>query len=250
MRPVHRRTLLGGIPAAVVLLAVEPIASGARARGDRVATARRRVTGALRERFAARGLAYPPKHLYLRVFKRERRLEMWSEAGDGRFVLVKSYGVCASSGRLGPKRTQGDEQVPEGFYEVRVFNPKSRFHLSLGIDYPNRSDRALGRSPFGRDIMIHGGCATIGCVPIGDDAIEEVYVAARDARPERAVVVHIFPAVMTDAATQLLRKEAGADARLRRFWESLRPAYLRFEATRRLPRTRFDAGSGLYVVER
>src|SRR5215472_12346431 len=214
--------------------------------GDRVAAARQRVATPLRAMFAAKGLAYPPRAVYVRVFKSEAQLEMWSEAGDGRYALVKTYDVCASSGRLGPKRTEGDDQVPEGLYEVRFFNPKSRFHLSLGLDYPNASDRVLGTAPLGGDIMIHGGCRTIGCIPIGDDAIDEMYVAASDARKSgRAVTVHVFPTRMTDERMRAI--EAGADAATVTFWRSLRPAYVRFEATHVIPTARVDDSTGLYV---
>jgi murein L,D-transpeptidase YafK len=218
--------------------------------GDRVAAARHHVEAPMRALFASKGAAYPPQTLYLRAFKREQRLEMWSEAQAGRFVLVKTFPICASSGRLGPKRAEGDEQVPEGFYEVRVFNTKSRFHLSLGIDYPNASDRVLGRAPLGGDIMIHGGCVTIGCIPIEDAGIDEVFVAATDAHAAgHPVVVHVFPTAMTDDAMRTLERDAGGDAALASFWRSLRPAYARFEATRRLPRTRVDRSTGLYVVD-
>jgi murein L,D-transpeptidase YafK len=215
---------------------------------DRVAAARHHVEAPLRALFAERGAAYPPTALYLRAFKRERRLEMWAAGTGDRYALVKAYPICSSSGRLGPKRTEGDEQVPEGFYDVRVFNAKSRFHLSLGIDYPNASDRALGRPPFGGDIMIHGGCVTIGCIPITDASIEEVFVAATDAHAAgHPVVVHVFPTAMTDDAMRAL--EVGAEPSLVAFWRSMRPAYARFEATRTLPKTRVDRATGLYAIE-
>lgn len=223
---------------------------GRRDPGDRVAAARLHAEAPLRALFVAKGAAYPSPTLYLRAFKREKRLEMWTEAADLRFVLVKAYPICASSGRLGPKRAEGDAQVPEGFYDVRVFNAKSRFHLSLGIDYPNASDRALGRAPLGGDIMIHGSCVTIGCIPIEDSGIEEVFVAAVDAHAAgHPVVVHIFPTAMTEDAMRGLERDARDDAALVAFWRSLRPAFTRFEATRKLPRTRVDRATGLYLVE-
>ena len=52
-----------------------------------------------------------------------------------------SYPICAGSGDLGPKRERGDGQVPEGLYEIDRFNPTSRYHLSLRVNYPNLSDR-------------------------------------------------------------------------------------------------------------
>ncbi len=238
---------------AVAVLAAGGVAvarNGGFETGDRVAAARRRVDAPLRAAFAERGATYPATALYLRAFKREKRLEMWAASTGDRMVLIKSYPICASSGRLGPKRTEGDEQVPEGFYDVRVYNTKSRFHLSLGLDYPNASDRALGRAPFGGDIMIHGGCATIGCIPIEDSGIDDVFVAATDAHAAaHPVTVHVFPTAMTDDAMRALERDARGDTALVSFWRSLRPAYTRFEATHKLPRTKVDRTTGLYVVE-
>jgi len=221
-----------------------------RSSGDRVADARKRTEAPLRALFSARGAAYPPTALYIRAFKREQQLEMWSERATDDFVLVESFPICAQSGALGPKRTEGDGQVPEGLYDVTVFNAKSRFHLSLGIDYPNASDRALGKAPFGGDIMIHGGCVTIGCIPLGDDGIEHVFLAATDAHAAgHPVVVHIFPGRMADQAMPALERVAASDPQLLAFWRSLRPAFLRFEATHKLPRAHVDRATGLYVVD-
>src|SRR5690606_11025729 len=99
-----------------------------------------------------------------------------------KFTLVKTYPVCSSSGLPGPKRKKGDRQTPEGFYHIDRFNPQSAFHLSLGINYPNSSDKILGHSDPGGDIFIHGSCVTIGCVPLTDDLIKEVYVLAVEAK--------------------------------------------------------------------
>jgi murein L,D-transpeptidase YafK len=235
-------------------LAAIAIAFGVRAgasradNDDRVAEARKRIGPDVREAFAKAGIAYPPRALYLRVLKRENRLEMWGEGASGRYALVRSYPVCAASGTLGPKRTEGDEQVPEGLYEVRIYNAKSRYHLSLGIDYPNASDRVRGKAPFGGDIMIHGGCVTIGCVPLGDDAIDEVFLAALDTHVAgRPVRVHLFPTAMTDADVAAIEREAAAPTV--ELWRSLRPAYERFERTRTLPRARVDGRTGLYLFD-
>ncbi len=113
---------------------------------------------------------------------------MWARHGDGRFRLVASYPILAVSGGPGPKRREGDKQVPEGFYEIDRFNPKSLFHLSLGLNYPNAADRVLSdREHPGGDIFIHGSNVTVGCAPLGNDAIEELYLAALDAPRPRAV---------------------------------------------------------------
>jgi TPR repeat protein len=129
-------------------------------------------------RFAAAGVAYPPRSVTLVAIKSAARLELWAESGD-RWSFVRSYLVRATSGRLGPKLRQGDHQVPEGAYRLSALNPRSRYHLSLALDYPNAVDlahaREDGRSLLGGDIMIHGDRVSDGCLPVGDAAIEELF---------------------------------------------------------------------------
>ena len=111
-----------------------------------------------------------------------------------------SYSICSRSGQLGPKRKQGDGQVPEGFYHIDRFNPKSNFHLSLGLNYPNLSDkRKSSESNLGGDIFIHGSCVTIGCLPMTDNYIKELYLLAVYAKNngQNKIPVYIFPFKMT-----------------------------------------------------
>jgi len=121
----------------------------------RVRTAAAEKDALLRGTFQAKGLPYPPHAILLRAFKKEASLELWATAtADQPYVLVHEYRICTSSGVLGPKRRFGDEQVPEGFYELDWFNPQSNFFLSLHISYPNASDRVLGyRQNLGGDIF-------------------------------------------------------------------------------------------------
>ncbi|OFY92566.1 MAG: hypothetical protein A3K10_04015, partial [Bacteroidetes bacterium RIFCSPLOWO2_12_FULL_31_6] len=139
-------------------------------------------------------------NIFIRIFKKEAILELWAKSSkDTCFKLFNTYDICASSGDLGPKRKQGDGQVPEGFYEISVFNPYSSYYLSLGINYPNQSDRIIsGKGDLGGDIMIHGNCVTIGCIPITDDKIKEVYTLAVEAhsKGQAKIQVHSFPAKM------------------------------------------------------
>jgi len=168
----------------------------------RVRTASKEKGEALRQRFKEKGLAYPPRAILLRAFKQEAVLELWAtEASDKPYVLVHEYRICTSSGTLGPKRRFGDVQVPEGFYELDWFNPQSNFYLSLHINYPNASDRILGshQNPGG-DIFLHGNCASIGCIPITDDGIKEVYWLAVlvHNQNDQHLPIEIFPARLTD----------------------------------------------------
>jgi len=100
------------------------------------------------------------------------------------------------AGSLGPKRIEGDYQVPEGFYYISEFNPKSEFNLALKVNYPNQSDKLLSDSLRpGGGIYIHGSCITVGCIPITDGQIEELYLLAANAKSngEDFIPVHIFP---------------------------------------------------------
>lgn len=133
----------------------------------------------------AAGLAYPPARVAIVVLKQERMLYLLGQsAGSDSWRRIAEYPVLAASGTLGPKLREGDKQVPEGVYRIESLNPNSRFHLSLRVNYPSDKDRRIAREEnrtnLGGDIMIHGGAASIGCVAIGDPAIEEVFVLAAD----------------------------------------------------------------------
>jgi hypothetical protein len=156
--------------------------------GERVTVAERlqqfapRVDPLWHERCLAAGLAYPPARVRLLGLKEEKRLEIHAAAAAGPWRCLASYPVLAASGGPGPKLREGDNQVPEGLYGIALLNPNSRFHVSLRVDYPSAEDRAQaqldGRDRLGGDIMIHGGRASIGCIAIGDPAIEEVFTLA------------------------------------------------------------------------
>ena len=221
---------------------------------DRVADARTRRSAHLAERFARAGVPYPAEEIYLRVFKFEGRLELWARPrGQAPFRLVHTYPILCASGRLGPKRREGDGQVPEGFYEVDRFNPRSLFHLSLGLNYPNAADRRLTTDPAqpGSDVFIHGGAASVGCLAMGDAAAEEIYLAALDARTADGggPMVSIFPCQMTETNWQnLLAPACVGRQEMETLWASLRRGYAQFERTRRLPTVRV-AEDGRYQVD-
>ncbi len=119
-----------------------------------------------------------PERLTLIGLKYEQRLEVWGLL-DEKWYHIHDYPFSAFSGRLGPKLEEGDRQIPEGIYRITYLNPKSKFHLSMRLNYPNAFDRRVakrdGRVNLGGDIMIHGSNRTVGCIPIGDEAIEELY---------------------------------------------------------------------------
>ena len=158
---------------------------------------------------------------------------------------METYPVLCASGSLGPKRREGDGQVPEGFYAVDRFNPRSLFHVSLGLDYPNAADRLLTTDPEhpGTDIFIHGNALSVGCLAMGDAAAEELYLAADDARTRSGSVpaVHIFPCRMSEENWQsVLAPLCTSRPALEKLWRSLRAGYDRFEHSRQVPVVQVD----------
>lgn len=197
------------------------------------------------------GIGQGPFQLYIRAFKQERVVEVWARGStQSKFVLLTSYAICSSSGGLGPKRRAGDDQVPEGLYHIDRYNPTSNFHLSLGINYPNVADKVLGeKGNLGGDIFIHGSCVTIGCIPLTDAIIEQLYVLATEARArsQQNVVVHIYPARLSDAQCNKLIAAQPAAAVVR-LWQDLHVVYQFFEQHRCLPRYHVSA-AGRYVLD-
>lgn len=194
---------------------------------DRVKVAFETKWPHLEESIKSKGYNSAKFRIFIRVFKEEQKTEIWiSKNAKSTFELLKTYDVARSSGIVGPKRTEGDLQVPEGFYYIDRFNPLSSFHLSLGINYPNASDKILGNEKPGSDIFIHGSDVTVGCVPLTDDKIKEIYALAVQARNggQKHIEVHIFPFQMTEK--RLDDENSNVNYR---FWKNIQPGYLHFE---------------------
>ncbi len=213
---------------------------------DRVATARDSIGEKLEKAVRDFG-AKPGSAIFLRAFKQEKRLELWMKK-DSVFYLFKTYNICYVPGRPGPKRKQGDGQVPEGVYYIDRFNPESNFHLSLRVNYPNESDRILSdREKPGGEIYIHGNCVSVGCIPIEDANIEEVYLLALDATNGRQeqIPIHIFPCRLDD---NNLLDLVDSDLFNRSFWENLQTVYTSFEQKKVVPRVSVNS-AGRYEVQ-
>lgn len=206
----------------------------------RPAVAMQNKLDTLQKQFAAKGLQWPAKNIYIRSFKYDSQLEIWvSNSRKEPYRLFKTYRVCALAGSLGPKRMQGDYQVPEGFYYINEFNPNSNYHLSLGINYPNISDRILA-DPIkpGGDIYIHGSCVTVGCIPVTDEQIDEIYILAAHAKSagQDYIPVHIFPIKYNSKkSVDYLATLTKTDEKLKTFASRLEAVYDHFEVTRQLP---------------
>jgi murein L,D-transpeptidase YafK len=188
-------------------------------------------------RLVAQGLA-PGAPVFLRIFKREFELELWMRR-DGRFQRFAVYPVCRWSGRLGPKLEEGDGQTPGGFYTVdaKALNPASRWHRSFNLGFPNAFDRAHART--GSFIMVHGGCASVGCFAMTDAVVDEIWrlVTAALNGGQKRFHVHVFPFRMTKENLERRQNEAWAP-----FWRELARGYDAFEATRLPPRIAVCAG--------
>lgn len=143
--------------------------------------------------FSANGLVYPPKRVALIGLKDERMLEVWAAADGGPWQHLRDYPILGMSGTLGPKLREGDGQAPEGLYRIESLNPNSAYHLSLRVDYPNAYDRARGaqdgRDNLGSDIMIHGKDVSIGCLAMGDEAAEDLFVLAAETGTKNISVI-------------------------------------------------------------
>ncbi len=193
----------------------------------------------LKKQFEAKGLKWPAKYIYMRSFKYEKELEIWVKNDiKDTFQLFKVYKVCRTSGKMGPKRKEGDMQVPEGFYYIRQFNPNSNYHLALGLDYPNLSDRMKCAGPPGGDIYIHGSCVSVGCIPILDNQIEEVYMLAAISRQQGQdyIPVHIYPIRYDQEKSALyLKAQIRDDKDWDRFNTTLQSSYNYFQLYHRLP---------------
>lgn len=218
---------------------------------SRVRSAKLETDTLLKELFESKGCMYPPKKIFIRVFKNEKLLELWAQNTiESKFKLIKKYPFCRSSGDLGPKRREGDGQIPEGFYYINRFNSWSRFYLSLGINYPNDSDRILGdRTYIGGDIFIHGDCVTIGCIPITDSMIKELYWIAIQAKAngQHIIPVHIFPTPLNEEGIENLKAEYLNNENLIFFWKNLENGYDFFETYKKIPMIRVNT-DGTYRI--
>ena len=137
----------------------------------------------LRKYFREAKVSYPPKDVAMLAFKKEKKLELWAKDQQNGWHFIHTYPLTASSGNLGPKLRENDRQIPEGVYRLTMFNPYSQMHLSMQINYPNQFDRLHaahdGRTKLGGDIFLHGKNLSVGCLAIGDHAIDQIFTLVR-----------------------------------------------------------------------
>lgn len=177
----------------VLLMTIEPVRTygqfmltklvGGYTVADRLEQYADKVSSQLNAAFSQQGISYPPKHVAVLAFKDTNMLQLYAKNSDMQnWQLVKTYPIVKASGVLGPKLQEGDKQVPEGIYQSESLNPNSRYHLAIRVNYPNDFDRQMaqldGRINLGGDIMIHGSSSSVGCLAMGNDAAEELFVLA------------------------------------------------------------------------
>lgn len=218
----------------------------------RVGDAFRTREEGLRKEFEAKGLSWPAKYMYIRSFKYDSELEVWVKSNrQDKYRLFKTYKVCALAGGLGPKRFEGDYQVPEGFYYINEFRPNSNYHLALGVNYPNPSDRILS-DPVkpGGEIFVHGSCVTVGCIPLTDPVIEELYVlaAATKSAGQDFIPIHIMPIAFKNARSrEVLAEHLEGRSDYRPMVEVMEKVYYYFNQYKQLP-TVYITARGEYAM--
>jgi len=199
-----------------------------------------RMEDSVKKQFEKQNLTWPPEAMYIRSFKYDRQLEVWVKGSAKEpYKLFKTYKVCMQSGTMGPKRMEGDYQVPEGFYHINEFNPNSNYHLALGINYPNASDRILSDSDRpGNSIYIHGNCVSTGCIPISDVPMEELYIIATNvkAKGQDFIPVHVFPVrYNVKKSLEYLNTTIKNNPALQDFNHHIREVFDYFETKKQLP---------------
>jgi murein L,D-transpeptidase YafK len=174
----------------------------------------------------------PSSPTIIRAYKKEAELEIWKMKSNGEYALLKTYPMCRWSGQLGPKKREGDMQVPEGFYTIAPgqMNPNSHYYLSFNVGYPNAYDRAYGRT--GGNVMVHGVCSSAGCFSMTDEQVADIYAIAREsfAGGQREIQLQSYPFHMTAENLAKFRLDPNID-----FWKDLKNGSDHFEVTKAEP---------------
>lgn len=208
----------------------------------------------IKNKFESKGLTFPMKDIFWRAFKHYKTLELWAYCADSQsYILVETYKICETVGDFGPKRQEGDFQIPEGFYYLDIFNPDSKYFLSMHVNYPNESDRILGvQGKLGGDIYVHGGCETVGCLPMTDEVMKEIYIVNVHSRASGLlrIPIHIFPMRLTVNNLNKLKQDFfKGNTKMINFWNNLKIGYDYFETKKNLPNITVDPVSGKYLLE-
>ena len=226
-----RASLAGLVAKALVAASLGALLSGCEDSDGRIARSTQPIpsnTLALMEQAGSSRTA----PVLIRTYKKEAELEIWKMKADGRYTLLKTFPMCRWSGQLGPKRREGDRQVPEGFYPITPgqMNPNSSYYLSFNVGYPNAYDRVHEHG--GGSIMVHGACSSAGCFSMTDEQIAEIYAIAREgfAGGQRAIQMQSYPFRMT--AENLAKHRADPNIA---FWKELKEGSDHFDVSKQEP---------------
>jgi len=174
----------------------------------------------------------PSSPTLIRTYKKEAELEIWKMKSNGQYALLKTYPMCRWSGQLGPKKREGDMQVPEGFYSIAPgqMNPHSHYYLAFNVGYPNAYDRAYDRT--GGNVMVHGICSSAGCFSMTDQQVADIYAIARDSfrGGQREIQLQSYPFHMTPVNMAKFRLDPNIA-----FWKNLKEGSDYFEVTKTEP---------------
>lgn len=220
---------------------------------ERVKKAKENTEKIIKKLFRDSGLSENPRYIYWRGFKLEDELELWaSDSSNTTYKKIKTYKICSGSGDLGPKRKMGDFQVPEGMYYIERYNPNSNFYLSMKISYPNESDLYFAdKDNPGNEIFVHGSCESIGCLPMTDSAIMEIYWITVKSQsyqgPEVKIPFDIFPARFTKKNWEYLNKNYGHKPNVIKLWKNLNEA-TSFMETNKIPPGYWVDQKGYYHI--
>lgn len=189
------------------------------------------LSASVKSRLSAMGSS-PGQAMMVRIYKQDSQLEVWKRVADGSYKIFKIYDICTYSGDIGPKIREGDRQSPEGFYTISrgLMNPNSNYYLSFNLGFPNKFDRAHGRT--GSHLMVHGDCSSRGCYAMTDEQIAEIYALARETLSggNRSFQVQIYPFRMTPENLALHH-----DSPNLAYWQNLKTGYDHTEVTGRPP---------------
>ncbi|MEX1002044.1 MAG: L,D-transpeptidase family protein [Crocinitomicaceae bacterium] len=200
------------------------------------------------EKLANMDIALKNVKVMIKAYKYEQMVKIYVQSsGEKEWRIYENFPFCQFSGDLGPKRAEGDYQIPEGYYYINHFNPYSNFHLSLGVSYPNKADKIKSSAKKkGGAIYMHGNCVTIGCIPIEDEPIKEVYILSVLAKNngQSRIPIDIFPFEYSADKMEIAGKKYPQHLD---FWKNLYDIESQFDSTKIRPKVAVNSRGDYYI---
>jgi len=202
----------------------------------------------------AKGVKFPIKNLFIRIFKADKSLEIWAlDNTSTSYKLVKSYPLQNFDAGAGPKFNADDEQIPEGVYAINAFDTAFNDFPAVKLNWPNKADKLNGdNDTMKQDIFIYGGNENMGKIPLGgesDISRDIFYITFKAYELSKGIIpVHIFPFKMGKKEMKLAKETYASNITSIQFWDNLQPVYQKFESNKRLPIITIDK-RGRYLVK-